>query len=88
MMTILNCISLSIILISMFVILFHPKIKMPIHVDIIVLIMIIGVSSVLINTALGSDLYGHLRNAEIFCRFGFALLTMRFTYQCLRGASK
>lgn len=84
MMTILNCASLTIILVSMLILLFHRKIKMPIYVDVIVFILIIGVSAVLINTIFGTDLNGHLRNAEIICRFGFALLVSAFTLHFMR----
>lgn len=84
MMTILNCISLTIILVSMLVLLLHRKIKMPIYVDVIAFILIIGTSAVLVNTMFNSDLNGHLRNAEILCRFGFALLLSTFTVHFIR----
>lgn len=84
MMTILNCASLTIILVSLLVLLFHRKIKMPIYVDAISLVLIVGVSAVLINTIFGADLNGHLRNAEIICRFGFALLVSAFTLHFMR----
>lgn len=84
MMTILNCASLTIILVSLLVLLFHRKIKMPIYVDAISLVLIVGVSAVLINTIFGADLNGHLCNAEIICRFGFALIISAFTYHFMR----
>lgn len=88
MMTLINCFSLLAILISLSVALIHPKIKLPIHVDIILFLLAIGAAALFINTVLERDLYGHFRNAEIWFRFGFACLTMRFVYQCIKGAYK
>ena len=88
MMNLINAFSLLAILISLLVIVFAPKIKLPIHVDVIIFLLAIGSAALFINTVLERDLYGHFRNAEIWFRFGFACLTMRFAYQCYRNAYK
>lgn len=88
MMTLINAFSLLAILISLSIALILPKVKLPIHVDIILFLLAIGAAALFINTVLGHDLHGHFRNAEVWFRFGFACLTVRFVYQSIRGAYK
>lgn len=87
MMTLINFASLVIILGSLLVLVCHPKIKLPIHVDIIMLVIAIGALAVFINTVLGKDLYWEKQHAEIWIRFGFACLTIRYLYQTLKGVN-
>lgn len=87
-MNLINAFSLLAILISLLVIVFAPKIKLPIHVDVIIFLLAIGAAALFVDTVLHGDLYGHFRNAEILFRFGFSCLTMRFAYQCYRNAYK
>lgn len=81
MMTLINCFSLVSILICILIMVFHPKIRFPIHVDIIMLLIAIGTLAIFINTVLGIDIRDQKQNAEIWIRFGFACLTMRYVYQ-------
>ena len=82
----INCFSLLLIFVSIAVLIFMPKIRLPIHVDIIIFMVGLGSAALFVNTVLDSDLYGQFRNAEILFRFGFALLTMIFSFKCYKDA--
>lgn len=83
MMIWINCISLLSILICILIMVCHPKISLPIHVDLIMLVIGLGTLAIFINTVLGTDLYWHKQNAEIWIRAGFACLISRYVYQTL-----
>lgn len=85
MMTLINLVSLIIILGSLFILVCHPKIKLPIHVDIVMLVIAIGALAVFINTVLGTDLYLEKQSAEIWIRSGFACLMIIYLKQKLKG---
>lgn len=86
-MTLINFASLIIIFASLLVMVFHPKIKLPVHVDIIMLSIAICALGVFINTVLGRDIYWEKQTAEVSLRFGFACLTIRYLYQTLKGVN-
>lgn len=86
MMTIINCFSLLSIFACMAVLIFTPKIKLPLHVDVIMFFIAICAAALFINTVLGQDLYGHFRATEISFRLAVALLLIRFVYQSYRDA--
>ena len=88
MMTILNCISLLMIAVSLLVAVFHPRIKFPIHIDIIMFIVGISAAAIFINTVLGMDMHGHLQNAEVLMRFGCACLIAIFVCNNYGSAKK
>lgn len=87
MMMFLNCASLLMIFLSLMVAVVHPRIKFPLHVDAIMLVVAVGSAAVFINTVLGWDMRGHLQNAEVLTRFGAACLIVRLVYGYLRVKS-
>lgn len=88
MMTILNCVSLLMIALSLLIAVFHPKIRFPIHIDVIMFVVAISAAAIFINTVLGMDMHGHLQNAEVLMRFGCACLIAIFVCKNYRSANK
>lgn len=86
--TLLDYASFVMIFIGLMVALWHPKISFPIHVDIIMFTLAIGVASMCINTIAGRDLYGFMHEAEVLVRLALGSLIMRFLYDYLRGLNK
>lgn len=82
--TILDYTSFFIIFSSLMVAIWHPKISFPIHVDIIMLALAVGVAAMCINTVAGRDLYGFMHEAEVVVRLALGSLIMRFLYDYLR----
>lgn len=80
MMTILDYLSFFMIFASLGFAVCHPKVKFPIHIELIMFVVAIGVAAMLINAIKGHDLYGHLKDAEILVRFGLGVLVACFTY--------
>lgn len=81
MMMLINCFSLLVIFVCLLIMVGHPRISFPVHVDLIMLVIALGALAILINTILGTDMYWHKQNAEIWIRAGFACLTIRYLYQ-------
>lgn len=84
MMTFLNYLSFFLITGSLMFVVFHPKISFPVHVDVIMFILAIGVTAMFINTLQGRDFYGHMQDAEILVRLGLGFLTVRFIHEYLK----
>lgn len=85
MMTILNYASFAIIFLSLAIAVAHPKIRFPIHVELLMFVIAIGSAAMLINAILNKDLYGYQPHADVFLRLALGGLIMRFIYDYLKG---
>lgn len=84
MMTILNYISFAMIFSSLGFAVAHPRIKFPIHVELIMIFIAIGTAAMLINAIGGGDMYGYKDFSEIILRLGLGGIIARFIYDYLK----
>lgn len=88
MMTILNYLSFLMIFSSLAFAVCHPRVRFPIHIELIMFAVAIGAAAMLINAIKGQDFYGHIKDAEILMRFCLGVLIARFTYDYFKRSKK